>query len=153
MIDRTHDLPVVRQAELLELDRSSVYYAPLPMQESDLRLMRRIDELHLEHPFAGARMLRDMLKLEHVAVGRKHVGTLMKKMGIEVLYRKANTSRRNQAHRIDPYLLRQLSIDRPNKVWTMDTTYLPMKRGFVYIRPPFWTGRHDVFWLAGYQIR
>jgi putative transposase len=123
MIDRMHDLPVVRQAELLELSRSSVYYEPQPMSESDLRLMRRIDELHLEHPFAGARMLRDMLRLEHVEVGRKRIVTLMKKMGVEALYRKANTSRRNQAHRIYPYLLRHLTIDRPNQVWAMDTTY------------------------------
>ena len=133
MIDKTHDLPVVRQAKLLELSRSSIYYQPKPMPESDLRLMRRIDELHLDHPFAGARMLRDMLKLEGVEVGRKHVGTLMKTMGIEALYRKANTSRRNQAHRIYPYLLRGLAIDRPNQVWAMDTTYIPMQRGFVYL--------------------
>ena len=95
MIDRTHELPVVRQAQLLALARSSVYYQPQPMSESDLRLMQRIDKLHLDHPFAGARMLRDMLKLDGVEIGRKHVGTLMQKMGIEALYRKANTSRRN----------------------------------------------------------
>ena len=101
----------------LDLSRSSVYYLPQPTPEADLRLMRRINELHLEHPFAGARMLRDMLRLESAEVGRKHVSTLMKKMGIEALYRKANTSRRNQAHRIYPYLLRGLTIDRPNQVW------------------------------------
>ena len=116
MIDRTHELPVVRQAQLLDLSRSSVYYLPQPTPEGDLRLMRRIDELHLEHPFAGARMLRDMLRLEKIEVGRRHVSTLMKKMGIEALYRKANTNRRNQAHRIYPYLLRGLRIDRPNQV-------------------------------------
>ena len=86
--------------------------------------MRRIDELHLEHPFAGAHMLRDMLRLEEVEIGRKHVSTLMKKMGVEALYRKVNTSRRNQAHCIYPYLLRHLVIDRPNQVWAMDTTYI-----------------------------
>ena len=85
MIDKTHDLPVIRQVQLLELSRSSIYYRPQPTPESDLRLMRRIDELHLDHPFAGARMLRDMLKLEGIEVGRKHVGTLMKKMGIEAI--------------------------------------------------------------------
>ncbi len=124
MIDKTHELPVVRQVQLLDLSRSSVYYLPQPTPESDLHLMRRIDELHLEHPFSGAHMLRDMLRLEEVEIGRKHVSTLMKKMGIEALYRKANTSRRNQAHRIYPYLLRHLVIDRPNQVWAMDTTYI-----------------------------
>ena len=133
MIDKTHELPVVRQVQLLDLSRSSVYYLPQPTPESDLRLMRRIDELHLEHPFAGARMLRDMLRLENIEVGRKHASTLMKKMGIEALYRKANTSRRNQAHRIYPDLLRHLTIGRPNQVWAMDTTYIPMQRGFVYL--------------------
>lgn len=103
MIDKAHDLPVVRQVQLLELSRSSVYYQPQPTSEIDLMLMRRIDELHLEHPFAGARMLRDMLKLEGHEIGRKHVGTLMKKLDIQAIYRKANTSRRNQAHRIYPY--------------------------------------------------
>jgi putative transposase len=147
MIDSTHDLPIVRQAQLLDVSRSSVYYLPQPIPEGDLRLMRRIDELHLEHPFAGARMLRDMLKLEGVVVGRKHVATLMKKMGIEALYRKANTSRRNTAHRIYPYLLRSLTIDRPNQVWAMDTTYIPMSRGFVYLTAVLdWATRRVLAW-------
>jgi len=147
MIDQTHGLPVVRQVQLLDLSRSSVYYLPQPTPEGDLRLMRRIDELHLEHPFAGARMLRDMLKLEGVEIGRKHVSTLMKKMGIEALYRKANTSRRNQAHRIYRYLLRNLTIDRPNQVWAMDTTYIPMQRGFVYLTAVLdWATRRVLAW-------
>ena len=147
MIDSTHKLPVVRQVQLLDLSRSSVYYLPQPIPESDLRLMRRIDELHLEHPFAGARMLRDMLKLEGISVGRKHVSTLMKKMSIEALYRKANTSRRNQAHRIYPYRLRHLTIDRPNQVWAMDTTYIPMQRGFVYLTAVLdWATRRVLAW-------
>jgi len=133
MIDKAHDLPVTRQVQLLNLSRSTVYYQPQPMSESDLQLMRRIDKLHLDHPFAGAHMLRDMLRLDKIAVGRKHISTLMKKMSIEALYRKANTSRRNQAHRIYSYLLRHLTIDRPNQVWAMDTTYIPMQRGFVYL--------------------
>ena len=109
--------------------------------------MRRIDELHLEHPFAGARMLRDMLRLERSEVGRRHVSTLMKKMGIEALYRKTNTSRRNQAHRIYPYLLRHLTIDRPNQVWAMDTTYIPMQRGFVYLSAVLdWATRRVLAW-------
>ena len=147
MIDKAHDLPVVRQAQLLELSRSLVYYQAQPIPEDDLRLMRRIDELHLEHPFAGARMLRDMLKLEGHEIGRKHVGTLMKKLDIQAIYRKANTSRRNQAHRIYPYLLRNLSIDRPNQVWAVDTTYIPMRRGFVYLSAVLdWATRRVLAW-------
>ena len=114
MIDKTHDLSMVRQAKLLDMSRSSLYYQPQSLSESDLRLMRRIDAMHLEHPFAGARMLRDMLRLVGIDVGRKRVTTLVKTLSIEALYRKANTSRRNQAHRIYPYRLRQLVIDRPN---------------------------------------
>ena len=147
MIDRKHALPMVRQAKLLEMSRSSLYYRPQPASESDLRLMRKIDELHLEHPFAGARMLRDMLRLDGIDVGRKHVGTLMKTLSIEALYRKANTSRRNQAHRIYPYRLRGLTIDRPNQVWAMDTTYIPMQRGFVYLSAVLdWATRRVLAW-------
>ena len=147
MIDKAHDLPVVRQVQLLELSRSSVYYQPQPTSEIDLMLMRRIDELHLEHPFAGARMLRDMLKLEGHEIGRKHVGTLMKKLDIQAIYRKANTSRRNQAHRIYPYLLRGLAIERPNQVWAMDITYIPMRRGFVYLVAVIdWYSRRVLSW-------
>ena len=133
MIEPTHDLPVSRQAELLDLSRSNVYYLPRPVSESDLRLMRRIDELHLNHPFAGARMLRDMLKLGGFTVGRKHVRTLMDKMGIATIYRRRNTSALHPAHKIYPYLLRNLTIERPNQVWATDLTYIPMKRGFVFL--------------------
>lgn len=99
MIDTEHRLPVVRQAQLLELSRSSVYYLPRQTSSEDSALMRRIDELHLEHPFAGSRMMRDFLKAEGHFIGSKHVATLMKTMGIEALYRKPNTSRRHTAHR------------------------------------------------------
>jgi len=133
MIDPAHPLPIVRQAQLLELSRASVYYRPQPTSDADLALMRRIDELHLEHPFAGSRMLRDLLNREGFAVGRKHVTTLMRKMGIEALYRKPRTSGRDREHPVFPYLLRGLTIDRPNQVWAMDTTYIPMRRGFVYL--------------------
>ena len=133
MIDPSHDLPVCRQAELLEISRSNVYYLPQPVCEADLALMRRIDELHLNFPFAGARMLRDMLKLEGLEVGRKHVRTLMGKMGIAALYRQPRTSTAHPAHPIYPYLLKNLTIERPNQVWATDLTYIPMKRGFVYL--------------------
>lgn len=133
MIDQAHALPVTRQAELLELSRSNVYYLPQPVPEADLVLMRRIDELHLASPFAGSRMLRDMLKLEGFEVGRKHVRTLMDTMGIATLYRKRNSSAPHPAHRTYPYLLKGLTIERPNHVWATDLTYIPMKRGFVYL--------------------
>ncbi len=133
MIDRNHKLPVTRQAELLNVSRGAVYYLPKPTSERDLRLMRRIDELHLEHPFAGARMLRDLLSQEGIRVGRKHVATLMRKMGIEALYRRPNTSRQHPENPVYPYLLRHLAVNRPNQVWAMDITYIPMKRGFVYL--------------------
>lgn len=133
MIDRTHNLPVVRQCEILELARSTAYYTPKPTSPEDLALMRRIDELHLDYPFAGSRMLRDLLRNEGQPVGRKRVRRLMRQMGIEALYRKPNTSRRHAAHPIYPYLLRNLHIERPNHVWATDITYIPMRRGFVYL--------------------
>ena len=138
-IDATHALPISRQAELLEISRSNgprpatMYYLPRPVSAVDLILMRRIDELHLNFPFAGSRMLRDMLKLEGCAVGRKHVATLMGKMGIAAIYRKRNTSAPHPAHKIYPYLLKNLIIDRPNQVWATDLTYIPMRLGFVYL--------------------
>ena len=133
MIDRTHELPITRQAELLEVSRASVYYLPRPVSEADLALMRRIDALHLEHPFMGARMLRDALRREGFAVGRKHVATLMARMGVEPLYRRPRTTRKHPGHQVYPYLLRGLAIERANEVWAMDITYIPMARGFVYL--------------------
>ncbi len=133
MIDRGHRLPLVRQAVLVGLSRGAIYYEPKPLPERDLELMRRIDELHLDYPFAGSRMLRDLLNTEGHAVGRKHVATLMKRMGIEAIYRKKNTSRPHPDHVVYPYLLRKLQIDRPNQVWAADITYIPMARGFVYL--------------------
>jgi putative transposase len=133
MIDREHELPIKRQAELLNISRGTVYYHPEPVSEADQQLMRRIDELHLEHPFAGSRMLRDMLEREGIKVGRRHVGTLMRRMGIEALYRKPNTSKKHPAHPVFPYLLRGLAIERANAVWALDITYIPMARGWVYL--------------------
>ena len=147
MIDSTHELPVARQTTLLDLSRASLYYRPQPISEADLMLMRRIDEIHLEHPFAGARMLRDMLRREGHAIGRKHVTTLMKRIGIEALYRRPNTSKPNLAHRIYPYLLRELAVDRPNQVWSMDITYIPMAKGFVYLSAVMdWASRRVLAW-------
>ena len=133
MIDRTHRLPVKRQAELLAISRGTVYYHPEPVSTADLALMQRIDELHLEHPFAGARMLRDFLDAEGVKVGRRHVGTLMRRMGIEALHRKPNTSRRHPKHPVFPYLLGERRIACANEAWALDITYIPMARGWVYL--------------------
>jgi len=133
MIDRNHDLPIVRQAKALNISRGSVYYKPRPVSAEDLARMRRIDELHLEYPFAGSRMLRDFLNRDGVAIGRRHVATLMKRMGVEAIYRRPNTSKPAPGNKIYPYLLRGLKVDRPNQVWAMDITYIPMARGFVYL--------------------
>jgi len=133
MIDREHDLPISRQAKVLNLARSTVYYKPRPVSAADLDLMRRLDELHLDFPFAGARMLKALLQREGVSVGRRHVATLMKRMGIEAIYRRPNTSKPAPGHKIYPYLLRGTKVDRPDHVWAMDISYIPMRRGFVYL--------------------
>jgi len=147
MIDRTHPLPLIRQAEALAISRGSVYYQPRPVSEADLALMKRIDRLHLDYPFAGSRMLRDLLNLRGIQVGRRRVRTLMRRMGIEALYRKPNTSKKHPAHRIYPYLLRHLKVERPNQVWAMDVTYIPMAHGFVYLAAVVdWYSRRVLSW-------
>jgi len=147
MIDRSHDLPLTRQAEVLNLSRSSVYYLPRPMSPATLAVMRRIDELHLEFPFAGSRMLRDLLHGEGIEIGRERVARLMKRMGIEALYRRPNTSKPAPGHKIYPYLLRGMTIDRPNQAWAMDITYVPMARGFVYLAAVVdWFSRRVLAW-------
>ena len=147
MINRTHALPVVRQCHILALSRSTAYYQPKPISEADLALRRRIDEVHLEHPFAGARMLSRILTRAGCLVGRRHVATLMKQMGITALYRKPHTSQRHPAHTVYPYLLRHLEITRPNQVWAADITYIPMKRGFVYLFAVLdWASRRVLAW-------
>jgi putative transposase len=133
MINPEHKLPLTKQAQALGISRGSIYYLPRPVSDRDQALMKRIDKLHLESPFAGARMLRDMLRREGFKAGRTHVRTLMQKMGIEALYCKPRTTQRHPGHRIYPYLLRGLPITRANQVWAMDITYLPMARGFVYL--------------------
>ena len=133
MIDRGSELSVTRQCEILDLNRTGVYYTPRPICERDLRLMRRIDELHLEHPFLGARKLAKYLQREGLEVGRLHVTTLMRRMGIEALYRKPRTSIPARGASIYPYLLDHLVIDRPNQVWATDLTYVPMAHGFMYL--------------------
>ncbi len=147
MIDRTHELPLVRQCKILSLARSTAYYQPQPLSESDAVLAKRIDQLHMDWPYAGARMLSRLLKREGMIVGRRHVSTLMKLMGIEALYRKPNTSKKHPAHKIYPYLLRDLKIIRPNHVWATDISYIPMKRGFVYLIAVMdWASRRVLAW-------
>ena len=130
MIDRAHDLPITKQAAALNISRGSVYYLPRPVSAADLAIMRRLDRLHLEFPFAGARMLRGLLAAEGSKIGRRHVKTLMRRMGIEALYRRPRTTKPEPGHKIYPYLLRGMVITRPNQVWAMDITYIPMARGF-----------------------
>ena len=147
MIDRHHKLALTKQAALLGISRGSVYYEPAPVSAADLALMRRLDELHLEFPFAGARMLRGLLAAEGSKVGRRRVTTLMRRMGIEAIYRRPNTSKPAPGHRIYPYLLRGLTIDRPNHVWATDITYIPMARGFVYLTAVMdWFARRILAW-------
>jgi len=147
MIDRDHGLPLTRQAKILNLSRSGLYYQPHPVSSVDLAIMRRMDELHLDYPFAGSRMLRDLLRSEGVEIGRQHVITLMKRLRIEAIYRRPNTSKPAPGHKIYPYLLRGMVIDRPNQVWAMDITYIAMARGFVYLAAVVdWATRRVLAW-------
>jgi putative transposase len=133
MIDRNHELSISRQAKTLGISRGSVYSQPRPTSASDLALMRRLDELHLDYPFAGSRMLQGLLKGEGFDVGRLHIRTLMKKMGMQAIYRRPNTSKPEPGHKVYPYLLRNLPVTRPNQVWAMDISYIPMAKGFAYL--------------------
>jgi putative transposase len=147
MIDRANVLPLTRQASLLRLSWSSVYYLPRPVPPARLAIMHRIDALHLEHPFAGSRMQRDLLRAEGVVIGRLTAATLMRRMGIEALYRRRSASRPAPGHKIYPYLLRNLVVDRPNQVWAMDITCIPMARGFVYLAAVVdWFSRRVLAW-------
>jgi putative transposase len=147
MIDRTHVLPLARQAALLRLSRSSLYYEPQPVPEAELAIMRRIDALHLDYPFAGSRMLRDLLRGESVIIGREKVRAMMRRMCIEALYRRPNMSKPCPGHKIYPYLLRGLAVERANQVWCMDITYIPMARGFVYLAAVVdWFSRRVLAW-------
>ncbi len=147
MIAKDHDLSLSCQARLLEISRGSVYYQSRPVPASDLALMRRIDALHMDYPFAGSRMLKGLLRREGLEVGRLHVTTLMHRMGIEAIYRRPNTSKPAPGHKIYPYLLRQLKVTRPDQAWAMDITYVPMARGFVYLAAVIdWFSRKVLSW-------
>ena len=147
MIDRDHALSVSKQAEVVGIARSTVYYLPRPVPAADLDVMRQIDTLHTEFPFAGARMLRRLLAANGSKVGRRHVRTLMLRMGIEALYRRPRTTKPAPGHKIYPYLLRGVAITRPNQVWAMDITYIPMAKGFVYLAVVLdWFSRRVLAW-------
>lgn len=147
MIERKHPLPLTRQSQMLELSRSSLYYEAVPVSSRDLELMRLIDEIHMKHPFMGSRSIRDQLQDKGHPVGRQHVSTLMKKMGIAALYKKPNLSRPNLQHKVYPYLLRGVEITRANHVWAADITYIPMARGFCYLVAIMdWASRKVLAW-------
>ena len=147
MTNRDHKLSLSRQANLLGISRGSLYYEPRPVSDDDLKLMRRIDELHMEYPFAGGRMMKGLLRQEGFTAGRLHVATCMKRMGIQALYRRPNTSKPAPGHKVYPYLLRKLAVTRPNQVWAMDITYIPMARGFVYLVAVLdWFSRKVLAW-------
>lgn len=146
-------MPLRRQAGLLQLSRSSLYYEPRPVPAADLAIMRRIDELHLDHPFAGSRMMRDLLRGEGVAIGRERVATMMRQMGIEALYRRPTTSEPAPGHKIYPYLLRGLDVVRPNQAWAVDITHIPMARGFVYLAAVLdWFSRRVLSWRVSITL-
>jgi len=147
MIDRKHKLPVVRQCKILKIARSSAYYTPRPDSAAELALMHRIDRLHLEYPFAGSRMMRDLLRQDGVSVGRRHVATLMRRMGIEALYQHPRTTKPHPGNKVFPYLLRNRQVTAPNQVWAMDITYIPMSKGFVYLAAVMdWATRRILAW-------
>jgi putative transposase len=147
MISREHSLSLTRQSQLLELSRSSLYYEAAPISDRDLELMRAIDELHMKHPFMGSRSIRDQLQDKGYQVGRQHVSTLMKKMGIAALYKKPRLSKPHPDHKVYPYLLRGMEITRANHVWAADITYLPMARGFCYLVAIMdWASRKVLAW-------
>ena len=140
-------MSVTKQAEVVGIARSTVYYLPRPVPAADLALMQQIDKLHLEFPFAGARMLRRLLAANGSKVGRRHVKTLMQRMGLEALYRRPRTTKPEPGHKIYPYLLRGLEIVRANQVWAMDITYIPMAKGFVYLAVVLdWFSRRVLAW-------
>lgn len=147
MIDRAHLIPITQQCRILDLSRSSVYYRAVPIPEADLALMRRIDEIHLKLPFYGSRKIRDQLQREGYKVNRKKVQRLMRLMGVSALYPKRRTSLPGRGHKIYPYLLRDMAIDRPNQVWCADICYIPMARGFLYLVVIMdWASRKVLSW-------
>jgi putative transposase len=153
MIDRGHKLPLTRQATVLGVSRGSLYYSACPLPAAELAIMRRIDELHLDYPFAGSRMLRDLLRGEGIAIGRDQVTTMMRRMAIEAVYRRPHTSKPADGHKVFPYLLRGMAIERSNQAWAIDITYIPMARGFVYLAAVMdWFSRRVLAWRVSITL-
>ncbi len=147
MVERDGPLALARQCELLGVSRSSQYYAPLGERAENLALMRRLDQVHLAYPFYGSRQMARHLRREGTVVGRHRIRRLMRLMGLEAIYRKPRTSVANPAHRVYPYLLRDLAIDRPDQVWCADITYVPVSRGFFYLVAVMdWASRRVLAW-------
>lgn len=147
MIDKEHPLPITRQCHILKLSRSSIYYASVPVSDNNRELMRLIDEIHLEEPYLGSRGMKSILKMRGYKVGRIHVRTLMRKMGIEALYKKPRLSKPHPGHTVYPYLLRGLNITEANSVWSSDITYIPMSKGFCYLVAIMdWVSRKVLSW-------
>jgi putative transposase len=147
MIDKEHPLSITKQCHILQLSRSSIYYAPAPASDNDRELMRLIDEIHLEEPYLGSRGMKSILRMRGHKVGRIHVRTLMRTMGIEALYKKPRLSKPHPGHTVYPYLLRGLAITEANHVWCADITYIPMARGFCYLVAVMdWASRKVLSW-------
>ena len=147
MINRKDPLPITKQCHILELSRSSVYYMPTPTSDKDRELMRLIDEIHLEEPYLGSRGMKSALRMRGCKVGRIHVRTLMRQMGIEAIYKKPHLSKPHPGHAVYPYLLRGLDITEANAVWCSDITYIPMKKGFLYLTAVMdWYSRYVLAW-------
>ena len=147
MIIREHPLPLTQQCRILNLCRSGVYYLPIPVSDEDRQLMRLIDEIHLEEPYLGTRGIRNELWNRGHKIGRSHVRTLMRKTGIEALYRKPRLTKTHPEHTIYPYLLRGLTITEANAVWCSDITYIPMHKGFCYLVAIMdWASRKVLSW-------
>lgn len=147
MISKAHDLPITRQCKILDLPRSSLYYCPVAVDEDDLLIMSMVDEIHLRYPFYGSRRIRDELWDNGFDISRDRVRGFMRKMGIEALYRKPRLSKGHSGHKIYPYLLRDLKIDRANHVWATDITYIPLSKGYVYLVAIMdWASRKVLSW-------
>jgi len=147
MINRNSDLSLVKQCRTLNIARSGIYYEPRPISDDDLVLMRLIDEIHLKKPFLGIRRIKDALHDLGHTINRKRVQRLMRRMGIQAIYPKPNLSKANKQHKVYPYLLRKLTVDRPNQVWATDITYIPMAKGFVYLTVIMdWYSRKILSW-------
>jgi len=153
MIDRGHKLSLTHQAAVLGISRGSLYYSACPVPPAELVIMRRIDELHLGYPFAGSRMLRDLLRGEGIEIGRDQVTTMMRRMAIEAVYRRPHTSKPADGHKVFPYLLRGMTVERPNQAWAMDITYIPMAHGFVYLAAVMdWFSRRVLAWRVSISM-